>query len=93
MSTERMTTERWAHLSQIAGGWCTSQQAEVRDELSRSIDELISLREQLSLANDKRQEQVRAARYEVAEEGLEAPSGQEMRTYLERIRDANAPKD
>lgn len=64
--------------------------AEALNELATIQKEAASLREQLRLTNDKMAEQVRQARYEVADEALKKPL---MQRFLEKVRDANAPKD
>lgn len=51
---------------------------------------IAELREMLRLANDKMAEQVRQARWEVADEGLARSN---TRQWLATVRDANAPKD
>lgn len=70
----------------------THDVSEARKELGDLRAENASLREQLRLANDKMQEQVRQARCEVADNALQfLPHDQDK--YLQDVRDANAPKD
>ena len=65
-----------------------------RAENERLNRENASLREQLRLANDKMAEQVRQARWDVAHTALNEYGRENMRlSYLQRVLDANAPKD
>ena len=65
-----------------------------KDETVRRDAEIASLKEMLRLTNDKMAEQVRQARWEVADDALQHYGGRDAAwEMLERIRDANAPKD
>lgn len=84
MTTERMKDEK---LTEALIGTYEREIALLREQLRLA-------QEQLRIAHDKMAEQVRQARWEVADEALEEYAQNGSRTaFLERIRDANAPKD
>lgn len=56
-------------------------------------EQLRIAQEQAALSHDKMVEQVRQARWEVADTALAMLPMYERADYLQRIRDANAPKD
>lgn len=69
--------------------------SEMAEAIARQERVIASLREQLRLTNDKMAEQVRQARVGVAEEALALweKGWEPCLTFLEAVRDANAPKD
>ena len=83
-----MTTERMTELDKaLASLGFTHDVSEARHELEM-------LREQLRLANDKMAEQVRQARWEVADEALDdCDTLEHFIMRMRAVKDANAPKD
>lgn len=56
-------------------------------------EKIRNLEKMLELANDKMAEQVRQARWEVADEAIQTVAGSDIWVWLTRLRDDNAPKD
>lgn len=96
-----MTTERMTELDKALGSLgFTHDVSAARNELAtlrrveqEQAEKIRKLEDMLRLANDKMDAQARQARWEVADEALYLADERSIRRALERIRDANAPKD